>query len=189
MKILMSQTQFATLVNANQGTISKYVKSGKLPAEGNKLIMPDAEKVYYLLLGGVTTHLPNGNNTGLSDFISDDFCIDNPQEKINSINISEGYCNYRFEGYNINCEKIFEPSVTISNGNYIAGLDKINDYNTVHIEIRTKHNYGITVVPDDKIDNALIELPGLINEEDENSSYFVISESELFELLKNREQK
>lgn len=189
MKILISQTQFATLVKANQGTISKYVKSGKLPAEGNKLIMPDAEKAYYLLLGGVTTHLAEGNNTGLSAFTPDDFCTDNPQEKFNSINISEGYCNYRFEGYNINCEKIFEPSVTISNGNYIAGLDKINDYNTVLIEISSKHDYGFTVVPDDKIDNALIELSGLINESDDKHSYFVISESELFELLKNRIQQ
>lgn len=51
--LLMSQTEFAEKVGCTRQNISKLIKQGKLPVEGTKLIMPDAEKAYHLLKAGL----------------------------------------------------------------------------------------------------------------------------------------
>ncbi|TXI93841.1 MAG: hypothetical protein E6Q33_02425 [Neisseriales bacterium] len=43
----MSQSEFAKRVKVKQVYISKLIKQGKLPTKGNKLVMPNAEKVFY----------------------------------------------------------------------------------------------------------------------------------------------
>lgn len=49
----MSQSDFAEKFGVSQAYISKLIKQGKLPFEGKKLIMPDAEKAYHLLKAGL----------------------------------------------------------------------------------------------------------------------------------------
>lgn len=51
--ILISQSEFAKKVGVTPQAISKLIKQGKLPVDGKKLIMPDAEKAYYTLKAGI----------------------------------------------------------------------------------------------------------------------------------------
>lgn len=191
MKTLISQSEFAKLVNANQGTISKYVKKGKLPADGNKLIMPDAEKTYHLLLGGLSITVSQNTSGNLSNFTVNDLNLDGATEqtekRYTEMIIPVGsYDNYSFEGYTIHCDNVFGSGITVSNNNYRVSIDPINDYTTAVVEVDTGDRYGFTIVPDDNLDDALVELSGL---EKLNKAYFIISQSELLELLKSRIQK
>lgn len=54
----MSQSEFAKKVGVTQQAISKLIKQGKLPVDGKKLIMPDAEKAYHLLKAGMNLYTP-----------------------------------------------------------------------------------------------------------------------------------
>ncbi|HRG62240.1 MAG TPA: hypothetical protein PLP75_04365 [Burkholderiales bacterium] len=118
MKKLISQTQFAALVKANQGTISKYVKNGKLPAQGNKLIMPDAEAAYYLLLGGATTQQAAEN-----------------AEKTIGVNASFAQAKAVYQTYLAKIKKLdFEQM----QGNLISVDDVIKEVETVATVMRTE---------------------------------------------------
>lgn len=54
----MSQSEFAKKVGVSQPRIAKLIKQGKLPAQGNKLIMPDAEKAYHQIKAGIQLVAP-----------------------------------------------------------------------------------------------------------------------------------
>lgn len=54
MRYLISQKDFATKVGTSPSNLSRdYVKKNLLPMEGKKLVMPDAEKIYHQIKGGI----------------------------------------------------------------------------------------------------------------------------------------
>lgn len=48
----ITQTAFAKIINKSKSAVSQLVKDGKLPVDGKKIIMPDAERAYHLLKSG-----------------------------------------------------------------------------------------------------------------------------------------
>ncbi|MBX9866063.1 MAG: regulatory phage cox family protein [Burkholderiales bacterium] len=56
--ILITQTEFAKKMGVTKSAISKLVAQKKLPVEGKKIIMPDAERAYHLRKSGVGLTAP-----------------------------------------------------------------------------------------------------------------------------------
>jgi transcriptional regulator with XRE-family HTH domain len=68
-KELISQVEFARRNGVSQPAIAKWVKLGKLPMEGTKIIMPDAQYVYndFKAFGKVSTS-ESSEISNLKDF-------------------------------------------------------------------------------------------------------------------------
>jgi len=49
----ITQTAFAKIINKTKSAVSQLVRDGKLPVDGKKIVMPDAERAYHLLKSGL----------------------------------------------------------------------------------------------------------------------------------------
>lgn len=126
MQTLMSQTDFARHMstptkNVTQQMISKYIRQGKLPVQGNKLIMPDAEKAYHLIMGGISIRVMENQEGNL------------PVNNLDLQNLTEAKTEY--QAYMAKIKKLeFEKM----QGNLVSVDEVIKEVETVATVMRTE---------------------------------------------------
>lgn len=75
MRDLISQSEFVTLVKGKQSTVSKWMKSGKLPSKDGMLIMPAAEKIYHMRIAGLPVPLHTGEEEVPKSLTTEDVAV------------------------------------------------------------------------------------------------------------------
>lgn len=190
MQNLISQAEFVKLVNGKQGTISKWIKAGKLPSKKGKLIMPEAEKAYRLLQAGISiniyptvTQQPN-NSTEYVTFDNDQLSV--PLDKLYSFKCNGlNLCAHNFTSWKD--ASIYTDSISVA-------VNQLDDYTTAEISLpdpATINNEDLDyiyleIVPDEKMTehSKLLKAKYSINPID--YKHYLITESELLEFLKTR---
>lgn len=182
MKTLMSQSQFAHHMSTphkrvSQPMINRYIKQGRLPAQGSKLIMPDAEKAYHIIQAGMEMLR-----------VIDDKPKPKPQLS-DVITLQEGQLigETKFKDYTL---KFYDNdqynSVDIHSTDFIAGIESTQDIKSAAITFKTSVDYiGLNIVKDHEKDALIQDFQTRLDDE-LDSTFFVVSESELIEWLKNR---
>lgn len=179
MKTLISQSEFAKLVNGNQGTISKYVKDGKLPAEGKKIIMPDAKEAYHMIQAGIVLAGAYDNKDHSQDFEED--------EADNHLIVDNGkFAQYYFNDFKITCNNVFDNSngMEISTSNFISQSYIYNGKEVAGVTFSKSDDYfSFEVVADEDYDTVLSRVQTI---EGFGESVFLIKQSEIIELVKQK---
>lgn len=198
MENLITQAEFVKLVNGNQSTISKYVKQNKLPHRGKNLIMPDAEKAYYLIKAGKQLmELPapikkveqNGEYITLKNYPDNDVNIlEVPTDKI-------GVLKYKSLNLIFSNNKNQNRAVTIDGDMRFVIINKRGDYITTEIAlpIITPDSEDVDqddlsyiyceIVPDGKITEVSTQIKASHLGSD---NHYLITESELIEFLRSK---
>lgn len=178
MKTLISQSEFAKLVNGNQGTISKYVKDGKLPAEGKKLIMPDAKEAYHMIQAGIIiagTYTQEDHSQDIKEDEAENLIVDNGK-----------FAQYYFNDFKITCNNVFYNSdgIEVSTSNFISQCYMRNGKEVAGITFSKSEDYFSFEVVADEDYNAI--LSRVQNIEGFGESVFLIKQSEIIELIKQK---
>ncbi|MBX9889806.1 MAG: hypothetical protein K2X94_00850 [Amoebophilaceae bacterium] len=178
MQNLISQAEFVKLVNGKQGTISKWIKAGKLPNKKGKLIMPEAEKAYRLLQVGISisiyptaTQQPNNsNNPELAQIINN--------ELADEIIIPNGkFFPMKYKGIDIICDNFIDKKSVGIYANDFAAYTKITN---------DTQSLSIMLADPNELDNFItIELVDNNTNLDKTAD-FIITKSELLEFLKQK---
>lgn len=194
MKTLISQAEFIKIVGAkSKGTISKWVRDGKLPSENGKLIMPDAEKAYYRYKGGVIEYTPtinksnydelpinfNDGTQGKASLFKGGINLTLPADKEIDIYFNDHKITlYSFE--NNDCMSVISSNtamITMTTNNE-------KNYQYPFMELNDAENSAFAVVDDDKKIEVIESIDGLINDHDNN--VYLLTKSELIELIKEK---
>jgi len=85
---LISQSEFAKKMGVTKSAVSQLVRDGKLPVDGKKIIMPDAECNYHKLKSGLRVSaelMPevkvfNTGKTILIELKMDKVCTQSPKQ-------------------------------------------------------------------------------------------------------------
>lgn len=184
MKTLISQAEFVKLVNGNQSTISKYIKQGKLPVNGKKLIMPDAEKAYHMIRLKITP-IPTEQLKSVEPIE----CITFNNDQL-SVPLDKMY-SFKCNDIDVSAHNFTDwKSVNIYTDNVSVGINKHDCYTTAEISLidpATINDEDLNyiyfeIVPDGKI----AEVSKILKTNDFDCKYYLITESEFLEFLKTR---
>lgn len=182
----MTQTEFVKLVNGNQGTISKYIKAGKLPHQGKKLIMPDAEKAYHLIMSGISLGYTKQNNQQFTNSvtISEEGELEIPANKMIDIFYADSQVNFsNFEN----------KSVAIyTDAGVSAVLNQYDNFNTTEIMLidpdsnfeddEDINSITMEIIPDGKHSEVISKK----FDDDFDGKHYLVTQSELLEFLRSR---
>ncbi|TXI93840.1 MAG: hypothetical protein E6Q33_02420 [Neisseriales bacterium] len=180
MKHTISQSEFARRMSTptkkvTQQMINKYIQQGKLPASGNKLVMPDAESAYHLIMAGANSVKFNNNHYSK-----------NNKSKDNDLDVIEGSIKeLKFNQHNIQLiNEVDYKSVEVDNGYFRLSSNRIDNVMTAGITLNKQSDLvEFEVINDADYKKALSnrqEIEGF------GTTYFLVKESELIEFIKSR---
>ena len=198
MKTLISQKDFANKVGISPSQLSRdFVKTERLPMDGRKIIMPDAEKIFYSYLSGSPRYLERGG--------------DQQQRKLCNVlawtykDGSEGEIAPDKNKFNITipdekqitlqCEDLEISLYKADDGDLVSGLS-FENFNislatnrrqrSVHtlIDLKVDDYFSIAIVNDNEKAEVIDELGGLLKDPDNNC--YLLTKSELMVLIKSK---
>ncbi|TXJ00347.1 MAG: hypothetical protein E6Q32_06610 [Neisseriales bacterium] len=184
MKILISQSEFARLMSSpmkrvTQQMVNKYIQQGRLPADGNKLIMPDAELAYHSIRAGVSE----------ISFDNEHYSQADAKHELNELTVPHG----KWGEYNFNNQIIYltndidSSAIEVRNDCFISRISDIGNISMAGITFKESDDYfNFEVVADEDYDTVLSRVQSI---EGFGESVFLIKQSEIIELIKNRKAK
>lgn len=187
MKTLISQSAFAKLVNGNQGTISKYVNTGKLPAEGKKLIMPDAEKRYHLIMAGMELMRASASKSKVNNQKAMPNLMNLPHDT--QLTVPDGKFNtLKYANLSISLNNFEYKSASVSSDDFLAGINLYDDAESIEVMLSDNDdpdiNIMLEIVEDAAKDRVMEHQKKLLT--DEYFQTFIVTKSELIEFLRSK---
>lgn len=190
MKTLITQKEFADKMGIKPSNLSRdFVKKGILPMEGKKIIMPDAEKIFYRFYGGVVEYKeqpkpPQPNNVihwrytdnavGNITFVNGALHTKLPVNKQLQINSNT-------HGIEIdNSDFIYTTTVAV-NKLYVSANTEIKT-GINYINVECDNELSIVIVDDEVKAKAITSLDSWLLDVEDNT--YLLTKSELKELIK-----
>lgn len=195
MKTLISQKDFAAKVGISPSQLSRdFVKKDRLPMDGKKIIMPDAEKIFYSWLSGNPKYLESETKQAITQ-PSDRLGFKYEDGSSGEITLANGLLDVNMptgKPLNLLCKNLKIELWHNSLGNYFSTMSQ--DGTTIKVQSNQYaatanmsidlDDFNIAIIDDDKKAESIAELDDLLSDPDNN--YYLITKSELIELIKSK---
>lgn len=195
MKTLISQKDFADKVGISPSQLSRdFVKKDRLPIEGKKIVMPDAEKIFYSWLSGNPKYLESETKQTITQ-PGNRLEFEYEDGSSGEITLNDGLVNVNIptgKPLNLLCNNLKIELWYNSIGNYFSRISQdgtsikveSNQYQaTPNISIDLD-DLEIAIIDDDKKAAAIAGIDDLLSDPDNN--YYLITKSELMEVIKSK---
>ena len=119
-----------------QQMVNKYIQQGRLPADGNKLIMPDAELAYHSIRAGVSE----------ISFDNEHYSQADAKHELNELTVPHGkWGEYNFNNQIINLTNDIDSSaIEVRNDCFISRISDIGNISMAGITFKESDDYFAT---------------------------------------------